>query len=174
VRDYASTFRFQPTQTLTFFTNYQVDAQGFPIDPDPTKKLLLGFAAAPDRYENWISNRLARVGTVVDKESRVAVANPRRDGPAPDSDNRGVDGRSYPGFLVTGMIENNATGCQAADGCPDDTRASPVAIAGHTATDVPLSAEGPGAWQFTGVYENTDVFLKLLRASAGAYPRLRR
>jgi alkaline phosphatase len=41
-------------------------------------------------------------------------------------------------------------------------------IAGHTASDVPLSATGPGAWQFTGVYENTDVFLKILRASSGA------
>ena len=52
---------------------------------------------------------------------------------------------------------------------PTTRRASPLAIAGHTASDVPLSAEGPGAWQFTGVYENTDVFLKLLRAAAGSY-----
>ena len=41
-------------------------------------------------------------------------------------------------------------------------------ITGHTASDVPLSASGPGAWQFTGVFENTDVFLKMLRASTGA------
>jgi alkaline phosphatase len=34
---------------------------------------------------------------------------------------------------------------------------------------VPLSASGPGAWQFTGVYENTDVFLKMLRSAAGTY-----
>ena len=64
VRDYAATFRFHPAQTLNFFTNYTVDAQGFPTDPDPTRKLLLGFAAGPDRYENWLSNRLALVGTV--------------------------------------------------------------------------------------------------------------
>ena len=43
--------------------------------------------------------------------------------------------------------------------------------AGHTASDVPLSASGPGAWQFTGVYENTDVLLKMLRAATGSYPR---
>ncbi|MGE0812454.1 MAG: alkaline phosphatase [Vicinamibacterales bacterium] len=174
VRDYAATFRFLPAQTLNFFTNYTVDAQGFPTDPDPTKKLLVGFAAGPDRNENWLSNRLAQVGTVVDPVSRIAVANPGRDGPSEGSDNRAVDGRAYPGFLVPGTIENGATGCQAADGCPDDTRANPVAIAGHTASDVPLSAEGPGAWQFTGVYENTDVFVKLLRAAAGTYPRLPR
>ncbi len=171
VRDYAATFRFDPAQTLNFFTNYTVDAQGFPTNPDPTKKLLLGFAAGPDRNENWLSNRLAQVGTVVDPTSKVAVANPRRDGAGPDTDNRGTDGKVYPGFPVSGLIENGATGCPAADGCPDDTRANPVAIAGHTASDVPLSADGPGAWQFTGVYENTDVFVKLLRAAAGSYPR---
>ncbi len=171
VRDYAATFRFEPAQTLDFFTNYTVDAQGFPTDPDPTKKLLLGFAAGPDRYENWLSNRLAQVGTIVDPATRVAVANPRRDGPAADADNLGVDGRAYPGFPLLGAIENGATPCPDPNGCPDDTRSMPVAIAGHTASDVPLSADGPGAWQFTGVYENTDVFLKLLRAAAGSYPR---
>jgi len=173
VRDYAATFRFEPAQTLDFFTNYTVDTKGFPIDPDPTRKLLVGFAAGPDRYENWLSNRLAQKATVADPASRIAVANPRRDGPSGESDNLGVDRRAYPGFLLPGAIENNATGCPAADGCPDDTRANPVDIAGHTASDVPLSADGPGAWQFTGVYENTDVFVKLLRASTGAYPRLR-
>jgi alkaline phosphatase len=173
VRDYAATFRFEPAQTLNFFTNYTVGADGYPVNPDPTKKLLIGFAAGPDRNENWISNRLAQVGTVVDPASRIAVANPRRDGTAADSDNKGTDGRTYPGFPVPGTIENGATGCPAADGCPDDTRANPVAIAGHTASDVPLSADGPGAWQFTGVFENTDVFLKLLRSSAGSYPRPR-
>jgi len=173
VRDYASTFRFEPTQTLTFFTNYTVDGRGFPTDPDPTKKLLVSFAAGADRYENWLSNRLAQVGTVVDPASRIAVANPRRDGPSGPTDNLGVDRKAYPGFLLPGAIENNATGCLAADGCPDDTRANPVAIAGHTASDVPLSADGPGAWQFTGTYDNTDVFVKLLRAAAGSYPRVR-
>lgn len=173
VRDYAATFRFLPAQTLNLFTNYTVDAQGFPTDPDPTRKLLLGFAAGPDRYENWVSNRLALVGTVADPQTRIAVANPRRDGPGDDSDNAAVNGTRYPGFLVPGSIENNATGCPDPKGCPDDTRASALAIAGHTASDVPLSAEGPGAAQFTGVYENTDVFLKLLRAAAGSYPRRR-
>lgn len=172
VRDYAATFRFDPAQTLNFFTNYAVDAQGYPTDPDPTRKLLIGFAAGPDRYENWQSNRLAQVGTVVDPSSRIAVANPRRDGPSPEADNRGLDGHAYPGFLVAGTIENGANGCPTANGCPDDTRANPIAIAGHTASDVPLSAEGPGAWQFTGVFENTDVFLRMLRAAAGSYPRL--
>jgi alkaline phosphatase len=172
VRDYAATFRFEPAQTLNLFTNYEVDAQGFPLHPDPTRKLLIGFAAGPDRYENWLSNRLAQVGTIVDPTSRIAVANPRRDGPSGATDNLGVDRKAYSGFHVPGLIENGANGCPTPNGCPDDTRANAVAIAGHTASDVPLSAEGPGAWQFTGVYENTDVFVKLLRAAMGSYPRV--
>jgi alkaline phosphatase len=35
----------------------------------------------------------------------------------------------------------------------------------HTATDVPLSAFGPGALAFTGVIDNTDVFFKLAQAA---------
>ena len=37
----------------------------------------------------------------------------------------------------------------------------------HTATDIPLSAFGPGAWSFTGVQDNTDVFFKLAQAANG-------
>jgi alkaline phosphatase len=35
----------------------------------------------------------------------------------------------------------------------------------HTATDIPLSAFGPGALAFTGVIDNTDVFFKLAQAA---------
>jgi alkaline phosphatase len=159
VRDYAAVFRFDPEQQLPFVPNYAVDARGFPIDPDPSRKLLLGWAAAPDRFENWTADRVMTEAAVIEaRESglRVTVANPARGQEVP------------PGFLVPGIIENGATPCPAADGCPGDTASGGFTAAGHTATDVPLSATGPGAWQFTGVYENTDVFLKLLRASTGS------
>ena len=75
-----------------------------------------------------------------------------------------------PGFLVRGVIENGEQGCTPEAGCPADTSSDGPAISGHTASDVPLSATGPGALQFTGVYDNSDVMLKLLRASEGTYP----
>jgi hypothetical protein len=100
----------------------------------------------------------------------VAVANPRRDGPARDSDNQTVNGRAIPGFLVAGSIENGAVGCPPGLTCPDDTSAVGHTVSGHTGTDVPLSAAGAGAWQFTGTFENTDVFVRMLRAAAGSYP----
>ena len=163
VRDYAAQLRFAPEQRLELTPNYVTDAQGYPTDPDPSRKLLVGWAAAPDRYENWLSNRTQAEAAVVSAgTSPVARANPDRDGP---------DGR-IPGFHVPGVIENGETGCPADDGCPADTASVPHTTAGHTATDVPLSASGPGAWQFTGVYENADVFLKILRAASG-YPLAR-
>jgi alkaline phosphatase len=51
------------------------------------------------------------------------------------------------GFLVTGQV----SGDQAV----------------HTASDIPLSAYGRGAWMFTGVMDNTDVFFKLMQGTLG-------
>jgi alkaline phosphatase len=98
------------------------------------------------------------------------VANTARDSDVETADNAAVDGKHIPGFLVPGVIENGVTGCPPDVTCPADTASYPHPIAGHTATDVPLSATGPGAWQFTGLFENTDVFLKMLRAGSGTYP----
>jgi alkaline phosphatase len=172
VRDYAAV-RFQSGPELNLFPNYEVDDRGYPVDPDPTRKLLAAWGAAPDRYENWISNRRMHEAAVRSRETKgAAVANPERDGEAPASDNRTVDGRAIPGFLVEGTIENGTVPCPA-DHCDGDTAAVGQTSAAHTASDVPLSASGPGAWQFTGVYENTDVLIKMLRAAAGSYPPLR-
>jgi alkaline phosphatase len=172
VRDYAAVFRFEPDQaTLAFFPNYERDAQGYPVDPDPTRKLLLGWAAGPDRYENWLANRRA-VGPALNAASsevdgrivvvpKPATANPARDGSQDDNVN---GGRRIRGFLVAGTIENGATGCPA-KACPPgtDTAADPLSVAGHTASDVPLSVSGPGAMTFSGTYDNTEVFGKILR-----------
>jgi alkaline phosphatase len=178
VRDYAAVFRFQTDQVLDFFPNYEVDATGFPVDPDPERKLLLGWAASPDRYENWLSNRRAGAPATYERRAGapagapqagavMAVPDPARDGPDPDGDNRSVDGRPVAGFLVEGIIENGAEGCPAEDACPADTRALPLTISGHTASDVPISASGPGAFLFTGTFDNTEVFLKMLRVVGG-------
>jgi alkaline phosphatase len=178
VRDYAAVFRFVPDQRLNFFPNYQVDARGFPIDPDPSRKILLGWAAGPDHHENWVSNRLQLEAAIGEGKPAVSVANPARDAAAEPTDNENVHGRAIPGFVVRGTIENGETPCPQPDvasgssrtvGCPGDTASLGHTISGHTASDVPLSASGPGAWQFTGVYENTDVFLKMLRAMSGSY-----
>jgi alkaline phosphatase len=170
VRDYATVFRFRTEQVLV--PNYEPDAAGYPNDPDPSRKLLFGWASAPDRYENWLSNRLALPvgvpGQTPDGKHKIAVANEARDGAGEQSDNRSVDGKPVPGFLVRGVIENGEHSCPVEE-CPADVSSVPLDSAGHTATDNPLSAEGPGALQFTGTYDNTDVMAKILRATTGAY-----
>ena len=171
VRDYAAVFRFTPSASVSFFPEYRPDANGYPEDPDPPRKLLLGFAAAPDRYENWLSNRLAIPAAfdpiVIDAggSRQAAIANPLRDSTELRSDNTSVRGVRIPGFLVAGTIENGERAC--GETCFDSSVGH--TSAGHTASDVPLSAYGPGMEQFTGTYENTDVFLKILRAVAGSY-----
>jgi alkaline phosphatase len=158
VRDYASV-RFQSSDAINLYTNYDVDEQGYPRDPDPTRKLLLGWSSAPDRNENWLANRTQLEAAVRSPDRKtVVVANPARDGAA----------SRIPGFLVPGTVEDGTTPCPS--DCPADTASAGQTSAAHTASDVPLSASGPGAWQFTGLYENTDVLLKMLRASAGRYP----
>jgi alkaline phosphatase len=171
VRDYAAVFRFTTPQQLTLFPNYPHDDKGFPTDPDPSQKILLGWAAGPDHNENWISNRIQQEAAVTQKKDTtvVSIANPLRDGDSADSDNKTVSGQAIPGFLVRGTIENGETPCPETTACPADTASVGHTITGHTASDVPLSATGPGAWQFVGVFENTDVFLKMLRASTGSY-----
>jgi alkaline phosphatase len=167
VRDYAAVFRFKRDQQLEFFPAYAPDDKGYPVDPDPSRKLLFGWAAGPDHYENWLSNRQQHEPAVL--RDGVSVANADRDGADPKADNKSIEGKPIPGFAVAGTIENGATPCPAPDGCPADTGPEPHVISGHTASDVPLSASGPGAWQFTGVYENSDVFLKMLRAGTGRH-----
>lgn len=180
VRDYAAVYRFSPRQVLEFVPDYETDVDGYPVHPDPPNKLLLGWAAAPSRFENWISNRHARnpatyerrpgaAEEVPDERAVMAVPNPERDGPGPGSDNRTVDGTPVPGFRVAGAIEDAATGCPAEDGCPADTGAMPQIQAGHTASDVPISASGPAAFQFIGTFDNTAVFLKMLKAVGASY-----
>jgi alkaline phosphatase len=160
VRDYAAV-RFQSTDAINLYTNYDVDERGYPRDPDPTRKLLLGWSSASDRNENWLANRRQLEAAVRSRESKsVVVANPDRDG----------EKEAIPGFLVEGIVENGTTPCPTAQ-CPADSASMGQSSAGHTASDVPLSATGPGAWQFTGVYENTDVLLKMLRAAAGSYAK---
>jgi alkaline phosphatase len=169
VRDYAAVFRFVPEQRLNFFPNYQVDGRGYPLDPDPSRKILLGWAAGPDHYENWLSNRLQLEAAVGEGKPAVSIANAARDGTGGTTDNASARGVAIPGFLVRGTIENGETPCPPPGACPGDTASLGHTISGHTAADVPLSASGPGAWQFTGVYENSDVFLKILRATRGSY-----
>lgn len=120
------------------FPRYKLGGDGYPETTDIDYRLLVGYGANADRYEDFRTNdRPLQDGQqpFVKKEPLSAYpAGPMaRDG----------DGK----FLVTGQV-------------PGDS-------AVHTATDIPLSAYGPGAWSFTGVQDNTDVFFKLAQSANG-------
>ena len=119
------------------FPHYKLAADGYPETTDIDFRLLVGYGANADRYEDWRTKKT-----------------PQRDGQQPFASDAPL--KWYPAnalerddavgdYLVTGQV--------------------PGESAVHTATDVPLSAYGPGALAFTGVIDNTDVFFKLAQAA---------
>jgi alkaline phosphatase len=119
------------------FPKYKISADGYPETTDIDYKLLVGYGANSDRYEDFRSN--AR--PLQDSQQPFVKKDPLSAYPT-NAMARDAEGK----FMVTGQV-------------PGDS-------AVHTATDIPLSAYGPGAWSFTGVQDNTDIFFKLAQAAS--------
>lgn len=123
------------------FPRYVLAADGYPQTTDIDRRMLIGYGANADRYEDWRTNpRPLRDGghPFVKQEPLASYpANPLA---------RDAEGR----YLVTGQVRGSS--------------------AAHTGADVPLSAFGPGAWQFVGVIDNTDVFFRLAQAVVAGPP----
>ncbi|MBC7547712.1 MAG: alkaline phosphatase [Polaromonas sp.] len=120
------------------FPKYKLGTDGYPETTDIDYKLLVGYGANADRYEDFRTNERP----VQDRQQPFVKKEPLSAYPASPAV-RDMDGK----FMVTGQV-------------PGDS-------AVHTATDIPLSAFGPGAWSFTGLQDNTDVFFKLVQAANG-------
>lgn len=120
------------------FPNYVNAADGFPTTTDPNFKVIIGYAGGADRYENY----LTAATPDQDSQQPLIKTSPLNTYPIAAT-NRAVTG----GFFLYGQV-------------PGDQ-------AVHTASDVPISAYGRGASQFTGVMDNTDVFFKAMQAVLG-------
>ena len=118
------------------FPKYRAASDGYPETTDIDHRLLVGYGANSDRFENWRTNDKP----IQDSQQPFVKTEPLSAYPASPMA-RDTDGK----YLVIGQV--------------------PGSSAVHTATDIPLSAFGPGAWAFTGVMDNTDVFFKLAQAS---------
>jgi alkaline phosphatase len=119
------------------FPRYRIAADGYPEVTDIDFRLLVGYGGNADRYEDWRSNATpAR-----DSQQPLAKQEPLKWYAANPLERDDAVGD----FLVTGQV--------------------PGESAVHTATDIPLSAFGPGALAFTGFIDNTDVFFKLAQAA---------
>ncbi len=120
------------------FPSYVIAPDGYPQTTDIDKRLLVGYGANSDRFEDWRSNELP----LQDVQQPFVNQAPLKAHPA-DPRLRDVEGH----FEITGQV--------------------PGGSAVHTATDIPISAFGLGAWSFTGVMDNTDVFFKLAQSALG-------
>jgi alkaline phosphatase len=118
------------------FPKYKMSGDGYPETTDIDQRLLVGYGANSDRFEDWRTNERP----VQDSQQPFVNSAPLSAYPA------GTSTRDMLGsFQITGQV-------------PGDS-------AVHTATDIPLSAFGPGAWAFTGVMDNTDVFFRIAQAA---------
>jgi alkaline phosphatase len=132
------------TYDLAGFPAYAIAPDGYPQTGNPAlKPLQVGFGANADRYEDWVSKPLPVIDSLLPDDIRGELttagypAQPIERSP-----------ESALGFFIRGQV--------------------PGSQAVHTATDVPLSSlsSGSNAWQdFVGVFDNTDVFFKILRRS---------
>lgn len=124
------------------FPKYETAPDGYPVTTDPDNKMLIGYAANVDRYEDWLTNPQP-INDVQQPLGKVPPLSTYPEGPM----NRDVAG----GFLITGQV--------------------PGGLAVHTAGDIPLSAAGRGAELFGGSMDNTDVFFKVMQAAVGGTSR---
>jgi alkaline phosphatase len=118
------------------FPRYRTASDGYPESTDIDFRLLVGYGANADRFEDWRSDATPQR----DAQQPLVRTEPLKWYPANAVERNDALGD----YLVTGQV-------------PGET-------AVHTATDIPLSAFGPGALAFTGVIDNTDVFFKLAQA----------
>lgn len=116
------------------------NGDGYPDNPDPEKKLVMHFGAAPDHFDDFRSQSKpvapARAG-----DDRKVHANPEKDGQT--------------GVLYTGVTETTV---------PEHGYAPDRGV--HTGADVPLMALGPGAERFSGVRDNAEIFFGILQSLA--------
>jgi len=114
------------------FPQYRTLPDGYPESTDVDRRLLVTYAANADRHENWRTNPKP----LQDSQQPFNKQEPLNQYPA-----NAVERDCDDGELMHGHIHGDS--------------------AAHTASDIPLSAYGPGAYDFTGTMDNTDVFFKI-------------
>lgn len=120
------------------FPMYSLAPDGYPVSTDVDFKMLIGYAANSDRFEDWLTNpRPLRDSQ--QPFNGIAPLSTYPNGPV----NRDTAGN----FFITGQV--------------------PGSSAVHTGSDIPLTASGRGASLFKGVIDNTDVFFLALQAALG-------
>ena len=126
------------------FPEYLPDMDGYPVSMDVDFRLLVGYGANGDRYEDWLANTLP----INDSQQPFNNAVPLNTYPQISPTGTGRPVRDQAGqFLITGQVADSS--------------------AVHSGSDIPLSAFGHGAALFGGTMDNTDVFFRMMQGVLG-------
>jgi alkaline phosphatase len=129
------------------FPRYRILPDGYPEAMDIDGKLLVGFGANGDRYENWTTAPTPIVDSLLSTEIRTELS-----------------GKGYGAEPIDRLAKTNGYFIRG--------QAIGRTQAVHTATDIPVSAFAATRGvhrQFVGVQKNTDVFFKIASALLGGY-----
>jgi alkaline phosphatase len=135
------------TYSAAGFPQYTIAPDGYPQVWDPDHKLLVGYGANGDRYENFRT----------------------RPYPTNDSQQPGNNVAPLNAYPRNNVADGGATGTrpfQQADGY-FVTGQVPGDQAVHTGGDIPLTAYGRGAGELGGTIDNTDVFFAVMKSVVG-------
>jgi len=136
------------------FPKYTIDVDGYPTTTDVDKRLLIGYGANADRYENWRTN----AQPIHDSQQPLDKIPPLADYPRVNLYDTNVTSTNpAPGINDLRPIRDEATGYFITG---QVTGSSAV----HTGGDIPLSAYGRRAKLFGGTIDNTDVFFSVMKA----------
>ena len=147
LQDALGTFNDATPPTYT-----DANGDGFPDDPDPAIKLVIEDGFRPAYSTSYRTNFYPLEPAFIGKDSagaaidRSAIPNPKRQ----------PEGLFMSGNLPSGNVVGGANKTGGA-----------INTAPHAGDDVPVSADGAGASHFSGVYENTGIALRLVRALGG-------
>lgn len=137
----------------TFPTYEDRNGDGYPDDPDPSIKLIIEDGGRPTYSTSFLTNYqpLKPNGSRKLEDGKV-LEQPALPNPA----------RQPEGLLMTGNMptRNIKGGANKTGGGVD--------IAPHSGDDVLVSAQGAGAGNFAGFYENSTISVRMSRALGGA------
>lgn len=135
------------------FPHYTILADGFPSTANIDRKVVVGFGAGADRYEDWLSNAIQVYDGSAPTENKDKMG--KGQGPSGLTHDLSVLGRSPKkdsGFFIRGTVAGSS--------------------AVHTGVDIPVTvyAKDRDVWlQFVGQQQNVDIFFKLMRSAMGGY-----
>jgi alkaline phosphatase len=136
------------TYDLAGFPKYPSLADGYPATMDVDGKLLVGYGASGDRYEDWLTSPTPIIDSLLSSDIKTELGGKGYGAEPVDRSPKKLNGL---------YLRGQAVG-----------RSQAV----HTASDIPVSAYAATRsvhQQFVGVQKNTDIFFKIATALSGGY-----